>query len=85
MFTYKGLGTYKRTHVGRFDSFKSAVGCFFRFVIRWSLISAAAYAIFMAGTSTVIASEPVTVVAPAPVGGAMASGVFGSPLWCVPA
>ena len=36
-------------------------------------------------TSTVIASEPVTVVAPAPVGGAMASGVFGSPLWYVPA
>lgn len=34
---------------GKFDSFKAAVKRFVRFIIRWSLISAAAYAIFMAG------------------------------------
>lgn len=73
-FKYQGLGTYKRTKIGRFDSFKARVRRFVRFTVRWSLISAAAYAIFMAGaflysTSTVSASAPqiITVEAAAPV------------------
>jgi hypothetical protein len=34
---------------GRFDTFKAAVRRAVRFTVRWSLISAAAYALFMAG------------------------------------
>lgn len=48
---------------GRFDSFKAACKRVVRFIVRWSLISAAAYALFMGGamfysTSTVSASFP---------------------------
>lgn len=54
---------------GRFSSFKSFCKRAVRFTVRWSLISAAAYIVFMSGamlysTSTVIASEPVTIIAP---------------------
>jgi hypothetical protein len=61
IMNFDKLGTYKRNKVGRFDSFRAAVRRVCNFVIRWSLISGAAYAIFMAGamfysTSTVTAT-----------------------------
>lgn len=58
---------------GKFDSFKAMVRRAVRFTVRWSLISAAAYAIFMAGaliysTSTVTAStKTITIEAEAPI------------------
>lgn len=54
---------------GRFDSFKAKVRRFFRMIVRWSLITGGAYAIFMAGaffysTSTVTATTEVQTVVP---------------------
>jgi hypothetical protein len=68
---YQGLGTYKRQTNGRFSSIKAAFKRAVRFTVRWSFISATAYALFMAGaffysTSTVTATT-VTVEAAAPI------------------
>lgn len=51
---------------GRFDSFKAKVRRVIRFIVRWSLISAAGYAVFMIGgfvnqASTVNADVPQTI------------------------
>lgn len=66
---------YNGRHInGRFATLKSTLKRIFRFIVRWSLISGAAYAFFMAGamlysTSTVEASAPqiIQVEAAAPV------------------
>lgn len=73
-FKYEGLGTYKRSKAGRFDSFKTFVRRVVRWTIKWSVISAAVLTLAAVIGSTYFSSSTVTyaekkveVVVPGPI------------------
>ena len=68
---YQGLGTYRRTKTGRFDSIKSKARRVLSILKRAAIIGAAGYAVFMVGaftysTQTVTATTTIQ-TAPSPV------------------